>query len=192
LADPPQSLPPPPPLDTLAEKLDYLFRTAHPPGRGEYTYREAAAGIRARGGPPTLSAAYLWQLRTGQSADPRMSYLEAIARFFDVPVGFFFDRDASGQIGTDVELLSAIRDPDTRELVLRARELSTEAKAGLLGLVDLLRRLEGVPRQPQRRRGRRPSGSKPRGQTGGSQSADDGGTPPRNRPGRGRRARQER
>lgn len=40
---------------TLAEKLDHLFRTVHPRGRGKYSYAEVAEGIRSRGGP-TVSA----------------------------------------------------------------------------------------------------------------------------------------
>src|SRR2546429_9435064 len=40
---------------TLAEKLDYLFRTVHPPSRREYSSEEVAEDIRARGGP-TISA----------------------------------------------------------------------------------------------------------------------------------------
>lgn len=34
---------------TLAEKLNRLFGTVHPPGRGEYSYEEVAAAIRERG-----------------------------------------------------------------------------------------------------------------------------------------------
>ena len=49
---------------SFAERLDHLFRTVHPQGRGEYSYREVAKAIEDSGGP-TISASYLHQLRTG-------------------------------------------------------------------------------------------------------------------------------
>jgi hypothetical protein len=53
---------------TLAQKLDHLFATVHPP-KGEYTHEEVATGIRDRGGP-TISATYVWQLRKGLRDNP--------------------------------------------------------------------------------------------------------------------------
>jgi len=48
----------------LASRLDLLFRTVHPAGRGPYTPAEAAAAINASEGAETISATYLWQLKT--------------------------------------------------------------------------------------------------------------------------------
>jgi len=43
---------------TLADKLDYLFDTVHPRGRGQYSYAEVAKAIEDRSGP-TVSATYI-------------------------------------------------------------------------------------------------------------------------------------
>lgn len=63
---------------TLAERIDHLFRTHLSPRGREYTYREVAAAMRhgtnGRRGE-TISAAYLWALRTGAKDNPTMRHL---------------------------------------------------------------------------------------------------------------------
>jgi hypothetical protein len=49
-------------------------------------------------------------------------------RFFAVTVGFFFDGHVSPQIAADLAMLSAMRNSGTREVGLRAHDLSAEAK----------------------------------------------------------------
>lgn len=73
---------------TLAEKLNELFRTVHPPDRGAYSNEEVAAEIR-RGGE-SMSATYLWLLRRGERANPTMRHLQALAGFFGVSPAYFF------------------------------------------------------------------------------------------------------
>jgi len=73
----------------LAERLDLLFETVHPAGRGPYTLREAADAINAEAGETIISAAYLSQLRNGKREEPSHSRLAAIARFFGVDVEYF-------------------------------------------------------------------------------------------------------
>lgn len=75
---------------TLAARIDHLIATVHPAGRGPYSYQEVADGIRAQGGP-TISAQYLNQLHRGRRDNPTKQHLEALARYFGVPVGYFFD-----------------------------------------------------------------------------------------------------
>src|SRR6266540_436032 len=70
---------------TLADKLDHLFRSVHPRGRGEYTYAEVAKAIEDRGGP-TVSATYIWQLRKGRRDNPTKRHLEASLRRSPVAV----------------------------------------------------------------------------------------------------------
>ena len=68
--------------DTLAKKIDRLFKTVHP-GRGEYTHEQVADAIRQAGGP-TISATYVWQLRKGIRDNPTKRHLEALSGFFGV------------------------------------------------------------------------------------------------------------
>src|SRR5919197_447545 len=133
----------PAPHRTLAEKLDRLFRAVHPPGGGEYTYREVAAAL-ARTGRPTISASYVWHLRTGLRDNPTKRHLEALAEFFGVPPAYFFDDEASARIGAELELALALRDPVLRRMAVRASGLSHESLVALAEMVERVRQLEGV------------------------------------------------
>src|SRR5690242_13076951 len=82
---------------TLAAKLDRLFRSIHPRGRGEYTFEEVADAVRRAGGP-TISATYVWQLRKGLRDNPTKKHLEALADFFGVSPVYFFDDAAAARI----------------------------------------------------------------------------------------------
>lgn len=129
---------------TLAEKLDRLFKTAHPRGRGEYSYEEVAEGIKQRGGT-TISGSYLWELRTGQKDNPRKKHLEAIADFFGISPAYFFEDAIADRIAAQLELFAAMRDSDVRQLALRAADLSPETIRTIAQLVERARQLEGLP-----------------------------------------------
>lgn len=139
------SLPPEAPKAgrTLAEKVDRLFHTMHPRGRGEYTYEEVAEGVRARGGP-TISAAYVWQLRKGVRDNPTKKHLEALANFFGVAPAYFFDDEAAARIDAELGLLTALRDAPVRQLALRASGLSPESLVTITEMVERVRLLEGL------------------------------------------------
>lgn len=128
---------------TLADKLDYLFRTVHPRGRGEYSYREVAQAINDAG-TTTISASYLWQLRRGEKDNPTIKHIEALARFFGVPPSYFLDDDATEEITAQLELLVAMRDSDVREIALRVNDLSEAALKMIKGVVESTRQLEGL------------------------------------------------
>ena len=160
---------------TLAEKLDYLFRTVHPRNRGEYSYEEAAEVIGRRGGP-TISANYLWLLRKGLRDNPTKKHLEALADFFGVPVAYFFDDEVAARVDAQLDLLATLRDADVRQLALRAAALSPESLRASADMVERARQLEGVPetadQRPGRRRGRpwRRAGAAGQGAAPGSAS----------------------
>jgi transcriptional regulator with XRE-family HTH domain len=139
------SEPKPSPPTSLADKLDYLFRTVHPKGRGEYTYREVAQAINDASGGTTISASYLWQLRKGEKNNPTIKHVEALARFFGVPPSYFFDDQAADEITAQLQLLAAIRDSDVREIALRASGLSDTALNMIRSVVENTRRIEGLP-----------------------------------------------
>jgi len=129
---------------SLAQKIDYLFRTVHPSGRGEYSNAEVAAALQAAGGP-TISATYVWQLRTGKRDNPTMKHLEALASFFQVPPAYFFDDAASSRITEELATLAAMRDAGVRSVALRANGLSPEVLSSIRGMLDHARRLENLP-----------------------------------------------
>ena len=132
-----------PPPRTLAEKLDHLFVSVRPAGRGEYTSDEVAAACRENGGP-TISATYVWQLRHGKRDNPTKHHIEALAAFFGVPAAYFFDDAAAARIDAELDLLVALRDSQVRHVALRADGLSTESLKAITAIVDQARKVEGL------------------------------------------------
>jgi len=128
---------------TLAERVDYLFRTVHPRGRGEYSFEEVATALRERGGP-TVSASYLWMLRKGLRDNPTKKHLEALSDFFGVPAAYFFDDEQARRIDAQLELLAAVRDSGVRSLALRAAGLSPAGLGAAGDVIDVIRRAEGL------------------------------------------------
>src|SRR6266511_2782851 len=123
---------------TLADKLDYLFDTVHPRGRGQYSYAEVAKAIEDRGGP-TISATYVWQLRKGLRDNPTKHHLEALADFFGDSPAYLFDDEATERIDAELDLLAAIRDAQVRQLALRSIGLSTQSLTAIVEMVERVR-----------------------------------------------------
>ena len=132
---------------TLADKLTRLFSTVHPRGRPEYTSEEVADAIRERGGP-TVSATYIWQLRSGRRDNPTKKHLEALADFFGVPPAYFFDDDTAARVNAELDLLVSLRDASVRDIALRATGLSSRSLATIREVVERVRQLEGLEDAP--------------------------------------------
>jgi transcriptional regulator with XRE-family HTH domain len=116
----------------------------HPRGRREYTYEEVAEGVAKRGGP-TISATYVWLLRTGQRDNPTKHHLEGLADFFGVSPAYFFDDTATARIDAQLDLLTALRDAPVRQIALRAFGLSPGSLRMVADIVTQVRELEGLP-----------------------------------------------
>jgi len=130
--------------ESLAAKVDHLFRTVRPRDGGEYSFEEVAEAIRAKGGP-TISATYLWQLRKGLRDNPTKRHLEALAGFFGVPPAYFFDDAETERINAELDLLTALRDAPIRQIALRANGLSAKSLQTIAEMIDRVRELEGLP-----------------------------------------------
>ncbi len=128
---------------TFAELLDYLFREVHPKGRGPYTYAEVSQGIRDSTGV-TISASAIQQLRTGTNTNPKMHTIRALAAFFGVSAGYFFDEDETERQRAEIQVITAMRDQDVRRVALRANGLSTSSLHMLSTMIEQARRLEGM------------------------------------------------
>jgi transcriptional regulator with XRE-family HTH domain len=128
---------------TLADKLDHLFRTVHPAGRGEYTYEEVAASIRERDIP--ISHTYVWQLRKGARTNPTKRHVEGLAQFFGVSPAYFFDDRTTEQSDDELALLAVLRDDAVRRIALRVADLSPESVDTVNDLLSRIRQLEGLP-----------------------------------------------
>ena len=136
--------------NVLARRLNHLFATVHPAGRGPYTLREVADAINREAGETIISASYLSQLRAGQRSEPSHSRLLAIARFFGVDVDYFSAQVSVEDAARQTEVLTAMRDAGVRAIALRAYGLSEASIAAVLAVIDNARRLENLP-DPDRR-----------------------------------------
>ena len=82
-------------MPDLADRLNELFRTVRRPDSTDLWNNETAAYEISRSGP-SVSAAYLSQLRTGKRINPSARHLAALAALFGVPMEFFFSPQHSG------------------------------------------------------------------------------------------------
>lgn len=96
------------PERSLAEKLDALFLA-----RGDTSLEDVARVIREAGGP-TISVSSLWLSRTGKKDNPTLRHVAALARYFGVAPGHFFDDGLTDAVTKDAEGLAALRSPEVR------------------------------------------------------------------------------
>ena len=75
---------------TFAARLNRLFDTVYPPGRGPHTSAEVIAALKAEG--VTMSAPYLSQLRSGNRTNPSAATMAALANFFRIKSGLLHRR----------------------------------------------------------------------------------------------------
>ncbi|MBQ0852516.1 XRE family transcriptional regulator [Streptomyces sp. NPDC057621] len=127
----------------LADRIDALFRVVRRPNREQYSHEEVARACREATGE-SFSATYLWQLRTGRRGNPTKRHLEALAKFFDVPVVYFFDDEQGDVIAKQLELLDALRDAEVRSVALRAVNLSPEGMGTISDMIDVIARRENA------------------------------------------------
>ncbi|MEU4218209.1 helix-turn-helix domain-containing protein [Actinoplanes sp. NPDC026623] len=126
---------------SLAQRIDKLFKTVKPKGR-EFTYDEVAKGCEAIGG--TFSKTYVWQLRSGLRENPTKRHLEALAAFFGVPVGYFFDDEAAARIDEQIELAIALRDASVRDIALRTMSMDEATRRSIAQIVREVGNIRGA------------------------------------------------
>lgn len=127
----------PRPRRTLAEKINRLFETIHPPERSPWSNQEVERWLAERAAKDsdglTISANYLQLLRNGQRDNPTMRNVQAMAKFFQVDPGYFLrDDEDTEQTYADLQLLGAIRDNEQiKSIALRAFDLDPEMRSWL-------------------------------------------------------------
>ena len=130
-----------PTLRSLADKVNWLIDMARPADRGPCTNAEVADLIERTTGE-RVSYTTIWKLRNGQAANPQMKLIEAMARTFGVPPGFFFADYDTGQAGLlreEVELLALVRSASSSAAELRViLGLSPEARQAVIDLMIAL------------------------------------------------------
>ena len=125
---------------TFAARLNRLFDTVYPPGRGPHTSAEVIAALKAEG--ITMSAPYLSQLRSGNRTNPSAATIAALANFFRIKPAYFTDDDYYDRLDRELDWLTGLRDEGVRRIAERAVGLSPEAHQDIVARVDELRRKE--------------------------------------------------
>lgn len=125
---------------TFAARLNRLFDTVYPPGRGPHTSAEVIAALKAEG--ITMSAPYLSQLRSGNRTNPSTATMAALANFFRIKSAYFTDDEYYEKLDKELSWLATTRDENVRRIAVRAAELSPEAQREVMERVDELHRAE--------------------------------------------------
>lgn len=125
---------------TFAARLNRLFNTVYPPGRGSHTSAEVIAALKAEG--ITMSAPYLSQLRSGNRTNPSTATMAALANFFRIKPAYFTDDDYYERLNAELTWLADMREEGVRKIAARTVGLSPEAQQDIVSKVDELRRRE--------------------------------------------------
>ncbi len=125
---------------TFAARLNRLFDTVYPPGRGPHTSAEVIAALKAEG--VTMSAPYLSQLRSGNRTNPSSATMTALSNFFRIKSSYFTDDEYYEKLDKELSWLATMRDDGVRRIALRTAELSPEAQHEVMEQVNALRRAE--------------------------------------------------
>jgi len=131
-------------MTTFSARLNRLFDTVYPPGRGPYHGSEVVAALRVAG--VKISAPYLSQLRSGNRTNPSTSTMTALATFFGVQPAFFTDDRYHTELDEELTWLEAARDEDVRRIATRIMQLSPRARRELELHAEELGRQEDLER----------------------------------------------
>ena len=125
---------------TFAERLNRLFDTVYPPGRGPHTSAEVIVALKAEG--VTMSAPYLSQLRSGNRTNPSVATVVVLANFFRIKPDYFTDDAYYEKLDNELSWLAAMRDDGVRHIAMAVSALSAEGRREIAERVEQLRLAE--------------------------------------------------
>ena len=128
----------------IAERLQYLFENKRKPDGKKYSYREAIRAIEAAGGA-SISVGYLSQLVTGVRTNPMMDAIQGLAKFFEVPLSYFDAHENTEETNEQLKLVAALRHAGVQDVAMRTVGLPPESVKLILGMIDRVRAVEGLP-----------------------------------------------
>jgi len=126
---------------TFSARLNRLFDTVYPPGRGPHTSAEVVVALKAEG-ITTMSAPYLSQLRSGKRTNPSKATMNALANFFRIQPDYFTDEYYYRKLDQELTWLATLRDEGTLRIAMRTIRLSAAALEEIIQLADEWRRKE--------------------------------------------------
>ena len=105
----------------FAQKLEHLFQTRRKPDGSEYSEVEIEVATAQ-----SVTHSYIYRLRKGLSQNPSYEKIKALANFFNVPPGYFFDEDTDDLPDTVSTTLPLFK-LDLQSVALRAEKIEDEA-----------------------------------------------------------------
>lgn len=126
---------------TFSARLNRLFDTVYPPGRGPHTSAEVVVALKAEG-ITRMSAPYLSQLRSGERTNPSKATMNALANFFRIQPDYFTDEDYYRKLDQELTWLATLRDEGALRIAMRTIRLSAAALEEIIQLADEWRRKE--------------------------------------------------
>jgi transcriptional regulator with XRE-family HTH domain len=137
----------------FADKLNHLFAVTKSPEGDEYSNDFAADSITAAG--TKISGTYVWQLRKRKRDNPTIKHVEGLAKFFGVPVNYFFDDDVTDRVDQQLRELAAERerlkanvgDQEAQRIAMRAGELTPDRRQLVMDLLDVVYRDQQAARE---------------------------------------------
>ncbi|MFY0409779.1 helix-turn-helix domain-containing protein [Solicola sp. PLA-1-18] len=119
----------------LAERLNDLFSRVPKPGTTQpYSNDAVASELTAQG--VSVTGVYISQLRNGRKDNPSARLLAAIAVFFGVPIGYFFDAAEASTVVAQLDDLGRARDARIQGLMTRAQGMSDESLDHIASIID--------------------------------------------------------
>lgn len=118
---------------SLAERVDWLFQTITHTDGIEYTFQEVDAGTAAHGHRLTTTA--IWKIRRGETKNPGYLALRSLARFFGVPVSFFYDESLDEETLDRYRMATALQRPRVAEIAFRASKLDDDVQQVVLEMM---------------------------------------------------------
>lgn len=96
------------PWSTVAAgRLQHVVDVLHPPASGPYSDQEVADGVFTERGV-TIAGDQVAALREGAAAMAEHSHVAALAEFFGVPVGYFYDDALASRVDEQLEEARAL------------------------------------------------------------------------------------
>ena len=137
----------------FADKLNHLFAVTKSPEGDECSNDFAADSITAAG--TKISGTYVWQLRKRKRDNPTIKHVEGLAKFFGVPVNYFFDDDVTDRVDQQLRELAAEQqrlkanagDQEAQRIAMRAGELTPDRRQLVMDLLDVVYRDQQAARE---------------------------------------------
>src|SRR6202048_1489079 len=129
---------------TFAARLNRVFDTVYPPGRGQHTAGEVIAALKSEG--ITMSAPYLSQLRSGNRTNPSAATMAALANFFRIKSAYFTDDEYFEKLDQELSWLADMRDEGVRRIAARTVGVGAGGQGELVAPRAAPRRAAHLPR----------------------------------------------